>query len=177
MSERRKANVYQATYFITIPIVGWVDVFIREEYSEIIIDNLIFCQKNKDLEVFSYVIMSSHLHLVCRRNKGYLSDLLRDFKSYTAKILLDNILSNPKESRKDWMKIVFEYHGKTQKMNTHYSFWQKTSFPIQITTNNLMQRAINYIHQNPVKSAIVTDASAYNYSSANPLSRLKVDVY
>ncbi len=31
MSEWRKANVEGALYFITITVVGWIDVFIRKE--------------------------------------------------------------------------------------------------------------------------------------------------
>ncbi len=177
MSERRKANVSEATYFVTLSVVGWLDVFIREEYSDVIIKNLQFCQKNKDLEVYAYVIMTSHIHLICRRNKGLLSDALRDFKSYTAKILLENILENPLESRKTWLKLVFEYEAKHQSMNANYMFWQKTSFPIELTNWDMFEQKMNYIHQNPVVSGVVTDASYYNYSSANPLSELKMDIY
>jgi REP element-mobilizing transposase RayT len=53
--------------FVTITVVDWVDVFIRKEYKELIIESLHFCQKDKGLLVFCYVIMSNHLHLIYSR--------------------------------------------------------------------------------------------------------------
>jgi REP element-mobilizing transposase RayT len=70
MSELRKANVPEATYFVTLTVVGWIDIFTRKEYSDEIIKNLAFCQEKKNLEIFEYVIMPSHIHLICRRNQG-----------------------------------------------------------------------------------------------------------
>ncbi|MDW7695063.1 transposase [Flammeovirgaceae bacterium SG7u.111] len=80
MSETRKAHTDYA-YFWTMTVVGWADVFTRKEYCEIVLDSLQFCQKTKGLEVFAYVIMPSHIHVVGRREKGRLGDLIRDFKS------------------------------------------------------------------------------------------------
>jgi len=80
--------------------VGWIDVFTRKEYADIIVQNLEFCQKKKDLAIFAYVIMPSHIHLIVRRNEGLLSDWLRDFKSYTAKQIIKEIESGGFESRK-----------------------------------------------------------------------------
>ena len=38
--------------------------------------------ENKGLEVFAYVIMSNHLHLIVRVKEGFvLSPILRDFKN------------------------------------------------------------------------------------------------
>ena len=92
MSEFRKANIPHATYFVTLTVVGWIDIFTRRDYTDEIIKNLKYCQENKDLEIFAYVVMPSHIHLICRRNKGLLNDLLRDFKSYTAKEILKKVV-------------------------------------------------------------------------------------
>ena len=88
MSELRKANVPQSTYFITLTIVGWMDIFTRQAYVEDLIKNLKFCQANRGLEIFEYVVMPSHIHMICRRKEGLLSELLKDFKSFTAKEIL-----------------------------------------------------------------------------------------
>ena len=37
--------------------------------------------------------------------------VMRDFKNYTSKKFLE-LLNDKCESRSDWLKIVFEYHGK-----------------------------------------------------------------
>ncbi len=53
-------------YFITMTIVDWIDIFTRRIYFDFIIDNLEYCQKNKGLEIYEYVIMTNHIHMICK---------------------------------------------------------------------------------------------------------------
>ena len=92
MSELRK-TYENKVFFITLTVVGWIDVFIRKLYCNELINNIIYCQRNKGLEIFAYVIMSSHIHMIVRRKEGGLSDLFRDFKSYTAKMIIKTFSS------------------------------------------------------------------------------------
>ena len=101
MSELRKANTDYCN-FITFTVVGWIDIFTRSKYSDVILESLVFCQKNKGLEVFEFVIMPSHVHLIVRRLEGNLSDVLRDMKAHTAKKLIKMIEEEQGESRKEW---------------------------------------------------------------------------
>ena len=121
MSELRKT--YEGgLFFMTLTVVGWLDVFTRPIYVNEIVKSLQFCQEKKGFEIYAYVIMTNHIHLVAARTEGEMSDVLRDFKSFTAKQLLNLILENPKESRKDWMEMVFKYHGTATKQNEKYAF-------------------------------------------------------
>ena len=86
MSELRKAN-FDAVFFVTLTVVDWIDIFSRQEYTDLLINNLKFCQEHKGLEIFAYVVMTNHLHLVVSQKDGRLNDVLRDFKSYTSKAL------------------------------------------------------------------------------------------
>jgi hypothetical protein len=36
-----------AAYYLTFQIVGWVDIFTRKIYRDIVIDSFKFCQQNK----------------------------------------------------------------------------------------------------------------------------------
>lgn len=84
-----------ALHFLTFTVVGWVDVFSRDKYREIIIDSLIYCQKEKGLIINAYVIMSNHVHLICYTKEPFqLSDFIRDFKKFTSKSILESIQSN-----------------------------------------------------------------------------------
>ena len=51
-------------HYITFQVVKWVDVFTRKVYRDILIDSLRFCQINKGLEIFAFVVMSNHVHLL-----------------------------------------------------------------------------------------------------------------
>jgi REP element-mobilizing transposase RayT len=154
-------------YFITFATVNWIDVFIRREYKDILIDSFRFCQKEKGLELFSWVIMTNHIHVIGRTKEGYnMSDVLRDFKKFTSAMLIKAIQDNPKESKKELMLAYFSKAGEFNNNNTKYQFWQQDNKPIILYTNEIIQQKINYIHDNPVRAGFVDLAEHYSYSSA-----------
>ncbi|PJB15270.1 MAG: transposase [Flavobacteriales bacterium CG_4_9_14_3_um_filter_32_8] len=174
MSEKRKATT-EYPYFLTFTVVGWIDVFTRQNYCDIIFESLEFCRKHKQLEVFAYVIMSNHIHLIARQKEGKLNEVIRDFKSFTAKKIIQDIENNANESRKDWLLHLFKYHAKFKKQNTTYQFWQKTSHPTELFNAVIFDQKVDYIHNNPIKNGCVTNAESYAFSSANNESNFKVD--
>ncbi|MCL2597228.1 MAG: transposase [Paludibacter sp.] len=165
-SENYRIINQNAAYFLTFTVTDWIDVFTRISYKNIIVESLEFCQKNKGLMLYSWCLMTNHLHLICRVEEPFrMSDFIRDFKQFTAKKVLNEI-ENAAESRKDWMLYRFEYAGKYDKRITKYRFWQDTNHPIELSSNKFIEQRMNYIHQNPVKVGFVENAEDYLYSSA-----------
>ena len=153
-------------HFITATVVDWVDVFSRKNYKDCIIESLNFCIKNKGMILFGFVIMSNHIHLIIQSEDEKLSDLIRDFKKFTAKTILNKIESGP-ESRADWMLKRFEFACKSHTRNEKYQFWQYGSHPEEIFSEKFMWSKLDYIHMNPIRAGIVFKASNYRYSSAS----------
>jgi hypothetical protein len=58
MSERYKILDQNNQFFITFATVGWVDVFTRPEYVDIILESIRFCQLGKGLQVYAWCITS-----------------------------------------------------------------------------------------------------------------------
>jgi len=87
MSESYKTHS-DGLYFVSSAVAGWADAFIRNEYQTILLESLAFCRKKKGLKIYTYCIMSSHIHFISWSENGNLSDILRDFKSFTSKELL-----------------------------------------------------------------------------------------
>lgn len=161
-----KINDQTKAHFITATVVDWVDVFSRKAYRDIVIASLSFCIKNKGMILYGYVIMSNHIHLIVQSNEGKLSDLIRDFKKFTAKSILETIENEP-ESRRDWMLKKFEFACKSHSRNEKYQFWQYGNHPEEIYTEKFLWQKLDYIHLNPVRAGIVEKASHYLYSSAS----------
>lgn len=153
----------QGVYFITCTVAQWVDVFTRREYADIVVNSLKHCRVHKGLEIFAWVIMSNHVHLIisCKEEHN-LSDILRDFKKYTATQIVKAIESNPAESRKSWLLWLL-------KQDDNISFWQKDNHAEEITTSVFFNTKLDYIHQNPVKAGITEKEEEYIYSSARML--------
>ena len=153
-------------YFLTITIVDWVDVFTRPVYKNIIINSLQYCQKEKGLQIYAWVLMTNHLHLLASAKEGYnLSDILRDFKKFTSKKIVDTIC-NETESRKQWMLYRFNYHGFWHPKTQQFKFWQDGNEAKEIYTNDFLLQKLHYIHDNPVRAHIVEYPEEYLYSSA-----------
>src|SRR5680860_449048 len=160
MSRKYKFHNPEGVYFVSFAVEGWVDVFTRNEYKNILVENLKYCQNQKGLEIFAWCIMTNHVHLVIRAKDGYrLSDILRDFKKFTSKELLKAIAANIQESRKDWLLEQFE-------TPEGFRFWRADNKPIELWSNAVIDQKITYLHQNPVEEGLVFKAEDYVYSSA-----------
>ena len=167
MAERYKT--YEGgLFFVTLTVVGWIDVFTRREYNDLLIKNLNYCIAHKGLRVYAYCIMPSHVHMIAEVQEGYLTALLRDFKSYTAKMLIESIKQHPEESRREWLPYMFEYYGKYNRHNSQYQFWIQNNHPIDLVNNQFIAQKVAYIHENPVKAGFVNESQNWTYSSANP---------
>ena len=153
-------------HFITATVVDWVDVFSRKSYKDCLVESLEYCINNKGMILYGYVIMTNHIHLVIESNDDKLSDLIRDFKKFTAKTILNKIETEP-ESRADWMLKRFEFACKSHSKNEKYQFWQYGSHPEEIYSEKFFWSKLDYIHLNPVRAGIVSKASHYIYSSAS----------
>ena len=73
MSRNYKFHNPEGLYFISFAVVGWLDVFTRNEYKDLLIESIEFCQKNKGLEV----PCRSKSPSVFRESKSYSSRELR----------------------------------------------------------------------------------------------------
>jgi putative transposase len=154
--------------FLTLTVVDWVDVFTRKCYKDILLDSLRYCQNEKELVVYAYVIMSNHLHLIAEaRGKIPLSDILRDFKKFTAKAILQEIEQGGYESRKEWMLHRFAYRGRSVMDGRKCQFWQRDNHPKLLYSMPVIAQKIAYIHNNPVVEGWVEYPEHYLYSSAS----------
>ena len=51
-------------YFTTTTVVDWLDIFTRPLYKHIVVESLAYCQEQKGLEIYSWVLMTNHLHMI-----------------------------------------------------------------------------------------------------------------
>ena len=132
------------------------------------IESFKYCQNNKGLVINAFVIMSNHIHMIIRANENSdgLSAIIRDMKKYTSKELLKWVRESNKESRKEWLEVVFKYHAKYNSNNKTYQVWQQNNQPKVCLHPKFIAQKIDYIHHNPVTAGIVERPHDYLYSSA-----------
>ena len=140
-------------------------MFLPEDYSDIVIESLKYCQEKKGLVIYAWCIMSNHLHLVISAKENNVSDVPGDFKKITSKQFMKCIVEHPGESRKEWMVEVFKKAGEANSRIAYHQFWQQDNPPKIIYTPNFGALKLEYIHNNPLEAGIVEKAEEYIYSS------------
>ena len=101
MSDKYKMHEKEKAYFVTLTVVDWVDIFSRKSYKIKILESLKYCQKFKGLEIYGWCLMTNHLHMIVKATgHQMLSEILRDFKKFTAKAIIQMIIEQPESRRK-----------------------------------------------------------------------------
>jgi putative transposase len=178
MRSRYKIVVPGNTCFITSSIVNWINIFTSEKYIKILTEAIKYNQQNKDLEVFAYVIMKNHFHLLCRSKK--LKNIISSIKSYSAKGLIQQL----KDDKRVRILKIFEDNKLPFKTDRQYQIWQEGFHPEEIVGDKMYYQKLEYIHSNPVRTEYVDDVSKWRYSSARDyitgvegLIKLDIDIY
>lgn len=172
MSTGYQIKEQTAPYYLTLQIVDWIDVFTRQIYRDIAIDSFRYCQQNKGLQIFGYVIMSNHIHLTANSPDGHLSETIRDFKKFTSKSITDAIAEG-NESRKVWMLNRFAFNTKLHSRNQKYQVWTHENHAVVLYSNDFIQEKLEYLHNNPVRAGLVNRPEDYLYSSARNYADLE----
>ena len=160
MRSRYKFIEKEGIYFLTSTIVEWLPVFTEQIYFDIIIDSLKFCQKQKDLSLYAYVILDNHFHLIASAPE--LSATIASLKKFTARQIIDTL----KERNKVWLLTELAFYKKKHKVKSQYQVWQEGSHPQLILTEKIFRQKIEYVHNNPVKRGLVDLPEHWRYSSA-----------
>ena len=157
MSRNYKFHNPDGAFFVSFAVVDWLDVFTKNEYKNILLDNLTYYQQNCGMEIYAWCIMTNHMHLVFRCHDDFQPQLvLGNYKRITSKRLVEAIKENPKESRKEFKSSNV----------TNYQFWRHDNKPIELWSNKVISEKIRYIHNNPVEAGLVFRPEDYPYSSA-----------
>jgi len=148
-------------YFITASVVEWYPLFDDERYTNVILDAFSVYRDRKDILLFAFVIMPSHIHFIAKPLKKTIGEFLQSFGSYTAHKLIGLL----KEGKR--MEVLSVLHEKRRDTRSNYSLWQEL-FTENIFTQKFLEQKLEYIHQNPVtKNAGAKDQrSDYLLSSA-----------
>ena len=121
--------------------------------------------------------MKNHIHMIVKSDN--LSKEIANFKSYTARQIIDHLIKN--KSNKILNKLM--YYKLKHKKDRRYQLWQEGIHPIQIDNEKILKQKIEYMHNNPVKEGLVEhpedwiNSSALNYSGKKGILDVETDWY
>jgi putative transposase len=166
MRRKYKFGDNDKLYFISFAVVHWIDVFVRKEYKDIVLESWRFCQREKDLEIYAWCIMPSHVHMIIGSAGRPMDKIVGEMKSFTSRSLRKAIAEHPGESRREWMVKLMQEAGAKNGNNRDWQFWQQHNKPIELLTQEMFHQKMEYIHRNPVEAGFVAHEEDYLYSSA-----------
>jgi len=166
MKRQRQLTYNQAfAYFVTVTLSGSVELFRKDEYAQIVLSNLNHYRDKFEFRLLAYVIMPHHLHLVIHpSSKGNISEIMRDFKKYTAKGIIERLEEERQFNILDIFCEVAERHH--PKENRKYQVWEDRFDDVALYSEEVLRTKIDYIHNNPVRAGLVDSPGEYPYSSA-----------
>lgn len=167
MGRKYKIHDQQSVYFVTFTVVNWIDIFTRDDYRSVITDSIEYCQENKGLKLYAWVIMTNHVHLIIGTDgTNKLESIIRDLKRHTSKELRRTLEENPSESRKAWITWMLKREGNFNRNNNDWQLWQQHSHPIELSDPQRTKQRLDYLHNNPVRAGFVPEAHFWQWSSA-----------
>lgn len=147
-------------YFWTATIRHWSSLLLDDNYKTIVMDSLAYLSSRSFMDIFAFVVMPNHIHLIWRKNKTNGKESgAGSFLKYTA----HNFKKMLRQKEPDKLSLY-----RVDASNKRYEFWQRDPLALHLSKPDMSMRVLNYIHNNPLAShwQLVNDPCAYKYSSA-----------
>jgi REP element-mobilizing transposase RayT len=147
-------------FFWTATINQWQKLLWPDRYKDVIINSLDYLSVAGKIDVFGFVIMPNHMHLLWRTNELNGKETAQgSFLKYTAH---------------EFKKMLYEEDRnkllsyQVNASNKKYEFWQRDPLAIHLYSKKVAFQKLDYIHRNPLAEhwQLVKDPCNYKYSSS-----------
>jgi putative transposase len=145
-------------YFFTATIHNWNHLLSSAPFKEVIVSSLKFLSNKMLIEVYGFVIMPNHIHLIWRQNQLNGKETPRgSFLKYTGH-----------QFKKMLSKTELAAY-RVDIANKQYEFWQRDSMAIELFSPDVAHQKLEYMHLNPLVEHwnLASDPSEYLYSSSS----------
>ncbi|WP_202552423.1 transposase [Ginsengibacter hankyongi] len=160
-AKKRKSYIEMGEiFFWTATINNWQHLLLKDNYKNVIINSLTYLSDSGKIDVFGFVIMPNHIHLIWRINKMNGKETSQgSFLKYTAhefkKIL-----------KTDMDKSLASYAVNAH--NKGYEFWKRDSLAVNLFSKEIAYQKLDYTHYNPCTEywQLAKEPCDYLFSSA-----------
>ncbi|MDZ4793237.1 MAG: transposase [Bacteroidota bacterium] len=147
-------------YFWTSTINSWQKLLWSDIYKDVVISSLEYLSDQRKVDVFAFVVMPNHLHLIWRMLDLNGKEMPQgSFLKYTAHKFRKMLY------REDRQKLIsFQVDSERKE----HEFWQRDPLAIPLYTKKVAYQKLDYVYSNPIAGhwQLVTDPGDYKYSSA-----------
>jgi len=147
-------------FFWTATIHHWQKLLQPDHFKDIIIQSLTYLTFAGKVDVFGFVIMPNHIHLIWRTKALNGKESAQgSFLKYTAHEFR-KLLYKEEEEQLETYRVGAD--------NKTHEFWQRDSLAVHLYNRQIAFQKLDYIHNHPLAEhwQLVREPSDYKYSSA-----------
>ena len=159
---RRSINLPNHAHELTFSCYQGYKLLSKDRTRQWMVDALNRARREHELQLWSYVIMPEHVHVVLlpERSDYQMGPILKSIKEGVAKRAI-NFLKR-KGSR--WLERLTVRHPNGE-IDRH--FWQPGGgYDRNIVTMKALVASVHYLHANPVRRGLVVQPTEWGWSSA-----------
>jgi len=163
-----KFNDDSYVHFVTANTHNKYPYFRNEESCRILMEELEFYKNKYGFDMVGYVIMLDHLHLLFWWDKDEkrelrISKIMQGIRGATARRIIDLIQSKGLERM--LQSTRGNARSRLHRRNLGYRLWQPGFYDFNIYSESKLLEKLNYMHNNPVRAALVSSPEDYEWSS------------
>jgi REP element-mobilizing transposase RayT len=147
-------------FFWTATVNKWQRLLCKDDYKNVIVSSLQYLSDTGKVDVFAFVIMPNHIHLIWRVKELNGKETAQgSFLKYTAHEFKKMLKNDADNSLASYAVTV---------ANKRYEFWQRDSLAVHLYTKEVAYQKLDYTHYNPCTDRwkLASDPCDYIYSSA-----------
>ncbi len=155
-----KITFNQYPQFFTATTLEWKHLLTNDIFKDIIISSLHFLVKDSRVELYGFVLMPNHIHLIWQiQDTHERASVQQSFLKYTAQQIKF-------EMQKTNVLELERY--KVKASDRQYQFWERNPLSVDLWSRPVFLQKLNYIHHNPTRPPwnLCKYPEEYKYSSA-----------
>jgi putative transposase len=158
--KRNSFLAYNETYFWTCTIKDWKHLLESEIYKQLIIDALKKLVDKELIEIYAFVIMPNHIHLILKLLKP-------NGKEKPSSSFLKETAHLIKRDLTDKQNVLLDFL--VNEADRSYRVWQRDPLAIELFNEIILEQKLTYIHNNPLQKKwnLSMNPEDYYWSSAS----------
>lgn len=146
--------------FVTARTSRRIRLFLHDALCRAFLAALSQLRRDHPFQLFAYVLMPDHVHLLVRPFDGRISGLMQKIKSLSARRLIESL----KASGNSGLLAALKKSSPGRKQHV-YQTWQDGFHAVPLWSAWMIRKKIDYMHANPLRKGLVKSARDYPWSS------------
>ncbi|MBN1440994.1 MAG: hypothetical protein JW929_16435 [Anaerolineales bacterium] len=148
-------------FYVRAAVGGWKHLFANEACARIVFDSLAHLGRTRKLLLYAFVLLPSHLNLLCRPQSGDLRRVLEGFADFTAARMVSAL------RRRGRHPLMHYLHARSENVKHGAPIWGDLRVE-EISSRNRLASVLDFLHDKPLSAEwrLAAKRSEYVYSSA-----------